>query len=152
MAEDINKSLLVGRLVRDAELMYTNNRTAVCKFSLAVNRSKKQGDQWIEEVNFFDLVMFGRRAESLNQYLVKGTQIAVEGKLRQDRWEQDGIKRSKVIIEVDNIQLLGGKQQGQDNAPGPQGDAPGPQQGPPGPQQSNSEALPWETDDGLPTY
>ena len=143
MAEDINKSLLVGRLVRDAELMYTNNGTAVCKFSLAVNRSKKQGDQWIEEVNFFDLVMFGRRAESLNQYLVKGTQIAVEGKLRQDRWEQDGIKRSKVIIEVDNIQLLGGKQQGQGNAPGPQGNAPGPQQGPPGTSESGGDMPPF---------
>lgn len=109
MADDINKVMLVGRLTRDAELMYTNSGYPLCKFSLAVNRRKKQGDQWVDEANFFDLNLWGRRGESLNTYLTKGTQVAVEGQLRQERWEQDGMKRSKVTIEAVNIQLLGGR-------------------------------------------
>jgi len=109
MAEDINRVVLVGRLTRDAELMYTNSGFALCKFSIAVNRRRKSGDQWIEEGNFFDISIWGRRGEALNSYLVKGTQVAVEGQLRQDRWEQDGVKRSKVVVEATNIQLLGGR-------------------------------------------
>lgn len=109
MADDINKVMLVGRLTRDAELMYTNSGYPLCKFSLAVNRRRKQGEQWVDEANFFDLNLWGRRGEALNTYLTKGTQIAVEGQLKQDRWEQDGMKRSKVTIEASNIQLLGGR-------------------------------------------
>jgi single-strand DNA-binding protein len=113
MAEDINKVMLVGRLTRDAELQYTNSGYALCKFSVAVNRRKKEGNQWIDEANYFDGNLWGKRGESLNSYLTKGTQVAIEGQLKQDRWEKDGVKRSKVSIEVSNIQLLGGKSQGQ---------------------------------------
>ena len=108
MASDINKVFLVGRLTRDAELKYTNTGTAVSKFSLAVNRSKRSGDQWSEEANFFDLTLWGKQAEAVNQYLTKGKQVAIEGELRQNRWEQDGQKRSKVEIHVNHLQLLGG--------------------------------------------
>jgi len=109
MADDINKVMLVGRLTRDAELMYTNSGFALCKFSLAVNRRKKQGEQWVDEANFFDINLWGRRGESLNSYLTKGSQVAIEGQLRQERWEQDGTKRSKITIEAVNIQLLGSR-------------------------------------------
>jgi single-strand DNA-binding protein len=105
---DINHVVLVGRLTRDAELKYTANGQAVCKFSVAVNRRRKNGDQWVDEANFFDIVLWGRQGESLNQYLVKGKMVGVEGELRQDRWEQDGQNRSKVEIVAANIQLLGG--------------------------------------------
>ncbi len=105
---DLNHVVLIGRLTRDAELKYTAGGQAVCKFSLAINRRKKSGDQWVEEPNFFDVVLWGRQGETLNQYLVKGKQIAVEGELRQDRWEQDGQNRSKVEIMANNVQLLGG--------------------------------------------
>lgn len=110
MADDINKTILVGRLTRDAELLYTNSGYALCKFSLAVNRRKKQGDQWVDEANFFDVNLWGRIAESLHSYLTKGAQVAIEGHLRQERWEQDGMKRSKVSIEAAKVQLLGGRQ------------------------------------------
>ena len=110
MPDDINKVMLVGRLTRDAELMYTSSGFALCKFSLAVNKRKKQGEQWIDEANYFDLNLWGRRGESLNSYLTKGTQVAIEGQLKQERWEQDGLKRSKVTIEAVNVQLLGGRQ------------------------------------------
>ncbi len=105
---DVNHVILIGRLTRDAELKYTAGGQAVCKFSLAVNRRRKNGDQWVEEANFFDVVLWGRSGEAINQYLLKGKQVAVEGELRQDRWEQDGQNRSKVEIQANNVQLLGG--------------------------------------------
>ena len=104
---DINHVVLVGRLTRDAELKFTAGGQAVCKFSVAINRRKKQGDQWIDEPNFFDIVLWGRQGETLNQYLVKGKQVGIDGELRQDRWEQDGQNRSRVEIVANNIQLLG---------------------------------------------
>ena len=153
MAADINKVILVGRLTRDAEQSYTQGGYALLKFSIAVNRRRKQGDQWVEEGNFFDVTVFGRQGEAIASYMTKGKQVAVEGQLKQDRWEDknDGSKRSKVVIIADNIQLLGsrdggGSQSGgnynSDNSwdkPGPSGSqaqsapqsAPQPQQGPP---------------------
>ncbi len=108
MANDINSVTLVGRLTRDAELKYTGGGTAVCKMSIAVNRSRKSGDQWQEEAHFFDIVVWGRQGEAIHQYLTKGKQIAVQGELRQNRWEQNGQQRSKVEINAQNVQLLGG--------------------------------------------
>jgi single-strand DNA-binding protein len=105
---DLNHVVLIGRLTRDAELKYTASGQAVCKFSIAVNRRRKNGDQWEDEANFFDIVLWGRQGESLNQYLVKGKMIGIEGELRQDRWQQEGQNRSKVEIVANNIQLLGG--------------------------------------------
>lgn len=107
MAEDINNLTIVGRLTRDAELKYTNSGSAVTKFAIAVNRSRKDGNDRVEEASFFDVSLWGRRGESLNQYLQRGTRIAVTGELRQDRWEQDGQSRSRVFIHANNIQLLG---------------------------------------------
>ncbi|GAB6392470.1 MAG: single-stranded DNA-binding protein [Treponematales bacterium] len=104
---DINHVVLVGRLTRDAELKYTANGQAVCKFSIAVNRRRKNGDNWEDEPSFFDIVLWGRSGEALNQYLLKGKAIGVEGELRQDRWQQDGQNRSKVEVVANNIQLLG---------------------------------------------
>jgi single-strand DNA-binding protein len=105
---DLNHVVLIGRLTRDAELKYTANGQAVCKFSIAVNRRRKNGDQWEDEANFFDIVVWGRQGESLNQYLVKGKMVGVDGELRQDRWQQDGQNRSKVEIVANYLQLLGG--------------------------------------------
>jgi single-strand DNA-binding protein len=110
---DLNRVVLIGRLTRDAETKFIQSGQAVCKFSIAVNRKRKVGDQWEDEASFFDAVLWGRQAETLSQYLVKGKQIAIDGELRQDRWEQDGQKRSKVEIVVGNIQLLGSSQGGQ---------------------------------------
>lgn len=109
---DTNVVILIGRLTRDAELKGTQAGQSVCKFGLAVNRRKKSGDQWVEEASFFDVVYWGKGGEAVAQYLVKGKQVAVEGSLHQDRWEQDGQNRSKVEIMADNVQLLGGGQNG----------------------------------------
>jgi len=110
---DINQVVLIGRLTRDAEVKYTTSGQAVCKFSIAVNRARKNGEQWEDEPNFFDIVLWGKRGEALNQYLTKGKTVGVEGELRQDRWQQDGQNRSKVEIVANNIQLLGGNPGGQ---------------------------------------
>ena len=104
---DINHVVLVGRLTRNAELKYTNSGAAVSKFSVAINQRRKKDDQWVEEAHFFDVVLWGKSAESINQYLVKGKQVGVEGQLRQNRWEQDGQARSKVEIFATNVMLLG---------------------------------------------
>ncbi len=108
MADDINIVSVVGRLTRDAELKYTNSGLAVCKFSLAVNRRKKSGDEWVDEVSYFDMVLWGKLGEAIQQHMTKGKQLAVSGHLTQNRWEQDGKNHSRVEIVVDNIQLLGG--------------------------------------------
>jgi single-strand DNA-binding protein len=104
---DINHVVLVGRLTRDAEFKVLSSGQTVCNFSIAVNRRKKVGDQWEDEANYFDIVLWGKQADSLNRYLVKGKQIGVDGELRQDRWQQDGQNRSKVVISANNVQLLG---------------------------------------------
>ncbi|GMO50574.1 MAG: single-stranded DNA-binding protein [Treponemataceae bacterium] len=113
---DVNRVIVIGRLTRDAELKYTQAGFAISNFSVAVNRRRKNGEQWVDEANYFDVSLFGKQAETLKPYLVKGKQIAVEGELKQDRWEQDGQPRSKVVISASNVQLLGGGQ----GAPGGQ--------------------------------
>ncbi|PIE97718.1 MAG: single-stranded DNA-binding protein [Treponema sp.] len=114
---DVNHVVLIGRLTRDAELRYTSSGMPVCNFSIAVNRRKKVGENWEEEASFFDIVLWGRQGEALNQYLVKGKQVGIDGELRQNRWEQDGVQRSRVEIVASNLQLLGGNpgQQGGGN-------------------------------------
>jgi len=107
--EDMNRVILVGRLTKDIDLTFTQSGCAIGKTSLAVNRRVKKGDEWTEEASFFDCVQFGKRAEGLSPYLLKGQQVAVDGQLKQDRWEKDGQKRSKIVVEVDHIQLLGNK-------------------------------------------
>ena len=113
MATDLNVVALTGRLTRDSELRYTNSGTAVSKFSIAVNRKVKKGDQWVNEASFFDCSYFGKGAEGVNQYLNKGTQVAINGSLVQSRWEQDGQTRSKVEVMVSSLTLLGSPQDGQ---------------------------------------
>ena len=103
---DINSVTLVGRLTRNGECKYTPNGGAVVRFSLAVNRAKRSADgKWEEETSYFDCVYFGKGAEAVNPYLEKGRQVAIQGELRQSRWEQDGATRSRVEIYVNNLSL-----------------------------------------------
>lgn len=105
---DINKVILVGRLTKDiGDLRYTHEQMAIGEISIAVNRSRKVNDQWQDESSFFNCTIFGKAAENLKQYLKKGQQVAIEGSLKQERWEKDGQKFSKVSIQVSNVQLLG---------------------------------------------
>ncbi len=106
----MNNVNLIGRLTRDAELKYTGGGLAIASFSLAVNQRKRQGDKWVDEAHYFDCTLFGKQAESLQQYLTRGKQVGITGRLQQERWERDGQKRSKVSIVVNEIDLLGGQE------------------------------------------
>lgn len=108
MSNDLNKVELIGRLTRDADLKYTTTGTAIAGISLASNRSVKKQDNWETEVSYFDASVYGKSAENLKPYLTKGKTIAIAGRLKQDRWEKDGQKFSRIKIEVEELQLLGG--------------------------------------------
>lgn len=114
---DLNHVVLIGRLTRDLgederSFGFIGNGQARANVSIAVNRSKKNGEQWVDEVNYFDVTIWGKTAENLKPYLTKGKMIAVDGYLKQDRWEKDGQKMSKVSVVANNVQLLGGKTDG----------------------------------------
>ena len=109
-----NKVILVGNLTRDPELKYTQGGSSVCEFGIATNRTWKtqQGEQR-EETTFVDCNAWGKTGETINQYMAKGRQIFVEGRLKYDSWEgQDGKKRSKLSVVVENFQFLGGRNEG----------------------------------------
>lgn len=112
---DLNTVSLVGRLTHNVEesnksFSYLPNGTAKAVIPIAVNKSQKGKDgSYSDYVSYFDVVIFGKIAESLQKYLVKGQQIGVSGSLKQDRWEKDGKKNSRIFIEASNIQLLGRK-------------------------------------------
>lgn len=106
-----NKVILIGNLTRDPQMSYLpTNQTAATELGLAVNRRwRGQDGEQHEEVCFVDCRAYGRSAETLNQYLRKGSPVLIDGHLRLDRWEgKDGTKRSKLYVVVDRFQFLGG--------------------------------------------
>ncbi len=108
-----NKIILVGHLSRDPELRYTSTGTAMATFGLATNHRSKSGETWHEEVCFLDVVVFGRQAEPVGDYLHKGSQALIEGRLRQRTWETpDGQKRHKHEVVADRVHFLGVRTQG----------------------------------------
>ena len=100
-----NKVILVGNLTRDPELRYTPSGTAVTNFGIATNR--RWGEDK-EEVFFGEVNAWGKLAEICEQYLKKGSQCLVEGRLKTEQWEYEGKKMSKTRIVADNIRFLGG--------------------------------------------
>jgi single-strand DNA-binding protein len=116
-----NRVILVGNLTRDPELRYIPSGTAVSDIGLAVNDRIKRGDQWVEEVTFVDITLWGRTAEIANEYLSKGSPVLIEGRLKLDRWEKDGQKHSKLKVVGDRLQMLGSKGDGGAGGGGPRG-------------------------------
>src|SRR5258705_12097165 len=111
-----NKVILLGNLTRDPELRYTPQGSAVCEFALALNYvyTNKQTGQKVEEVSFIDIVAWGKTGEICAEYLKKGRQVMIEGRLKQDRWEaQDGKKMSKVRVTAENVQFVGSRPAGE---------------------------------------
>lgn len=116
---DMNYVFEIGNLTRDEELKYTPGGMAVGSFSIAVNRRVKKGQDWVDEVNYFDVSIFGKQAEGLKKFLTKGKQVGIVGYLKQDRWtDQNGQNRSTVKIVANELQLLGGKDNGNQNSGG----------------------------------
>jgi len=120
---NFNKVMLIGNLTRDPQLSYTPNQTAVVDFGLATNRrwTGQDGSQR-DETCFVDCRMFGKRAEVVNKYCKKGNSLFVEGRLTFDSWEaQDGSKRSKLRVTVENFEFIGGGSGGGGQNQGGQG-------------------------------
>jgi len=110
-----NKIILAGNLTRDIEIKFTQGGSAIGNTAIATTRKFKSatGEQK-EETLFIDLTFFGRTAEIANQYLRKGSKVLVDGRLKLDQWTaQDGSKRSRHSVTVENLQMLGGKDEAQ---------------------------------------
>ena len=117
MARGVNKVILVGRLGGDPEVRYTTSGTAMMQFNVATNEPfKTEEGKWEERAEWHRVVAFDRLAESLSQYLSKGREVYVEGKLRTRQWEdQQGTKRYTTEIIAREIQLLGSSGQARQN-------------------------------------
>ena len=109
---NLNKVYLMGRLTRDPELRYTPKGTAVADIAMAINRYRggADGGERTEETTFVDVTLWGRQAETANQYLAKGREVFIEGRLQLDSWEDksSGQKRSKLKVVGESMQFVGG--------------------------------------------
>jgi single-strand DNA-binding protein len=101
---DLNSFIIEGRLTRDAELKYLPSGTALATFSLANNRSYKKGDDWEKETLYLDVTVFGKQAEYIG-VLKKGRQVRANGRIKQERWETNGEKRSKYVVVADHVEV-----------------------------------------------
>jgi single-strand DNA-binding protein len=103
---NLNSILIEGNLVKDPELSYTPKGTAVCKFTVACNRSWKQEDEYQKEVSYFDVSAWTRLAEICGEYLKKGRGVRVVGRLKQDRWtDPEGKTHSRVHIIAEHVEF-----------------------------------------------
>lgn len=110
----INRVTITGNLTRDPEVKQTGGGMSVMKLGVAVNDRRKnpQTQEWEDVPNFIDCTMFGDRAAKVAQYMAKGSKVAISGRLRQETWEtQDGQKRSRVGVVVDDLEFMSRSQQ-----------------------------------------
>jgi single-strand DNA-binding protein len=118
-----NKVILAGNLTRDPELRYTPKGTAVARITLAVNRtySSSEGGEKKEEVSFVDVDVWGRQAEVISQYMKKGRPLLVEGRLKQDTWEDKNTKQkqSKLKVVLESFSFIDSGNRGGDGGPAP---------------------------------
>jgi single-strand DNA-binding protein len=140
-----NKVILAGNLTRDPELRYTPKGTAVARITLAVNRTYTvEGGEKKEEVSFVDVDVWGRQAEVISQYMKKGRPLLVEGRLKQDTWEDKNTKQkqSKLKVVLEGFSFL-------DSGRGEGGGAPAPRPAaaPAAPAPAEADAPPPEGDD-----
>ena len=105
----LNRVILLGHLCADPSVRYTPNGAAVGGFAIAVNRKYKHGEETKEAVHYFDIVTFGKQAETCGEHLNKGDAVIVEGRLQQRRWDDKdtGQKRSKVDIAAQTVTFIG---------------------------------------------
>lgn len=103
---DLNNVCLIGRLTRDAEARTLECGEFALRLSIAVKCARRTADGWAEEPSFVDCAWYGKGAEAVSQYLQKGRQVAVQGSLRQRRWQKDGVQHSRLEVLVSSLQLL----------------------------------------------
>lgn len=110
MAGSVNEVNLIGHLGRDPEMKYTTGGKAITQFSVATSSSKKAASgEWVEETEWHNIKAFEKSAEIAAQYLVKGSQVAIRGRIQTEKWtdKNTGAEKSKVVILVDRLTLLG---------------------------------------------
>ena len=110
-ASNVNVVVITGNLTRDPELRHTGGGTAVCELRVAVNSRRKEGQEWVDKPNYFDVTVWGAQGENCANYLAKGRPVAVEGRLDWREWEaKDGSgKRQAVSIVANSVQFLGSR-------------------------------------------
>lgn len=107
---NFNKVIIIGNLTRDPELTYLESGTAMAKFGIAINEKYKSGEEWKTRAIFVDVTAWAKQAESLSQYLSKGSPACIEGRLNYSTWEtDDGQKRNKLDVTADRVVFLGSK-------------------------------------------
>jgi single-strand DNA-binding protein len=109
-ASNINSVVVTGNLTRDPELRHLNSGTAVCKLRVAVNTRRKDGNEWVDKPNYFDVTVWGAQGENCATYLSKGRPVAIQGRLEWREWQNDnGDKRQAVEIIAESVQFLGSR-------------------------------------------
>ncbi len=117
-----NKVMISGNITKDIELRYTPQGTAVCDFSIAINRKYKSGEELKEEVSFIGVTAWSKTAELINKYCSKGSNIFIEGRLTQESWEdKEGKKNSKTKVVAENIQFVNTKKKEEPQGKSPEG-------------------------------
>ena len=114
-ATNINRVIITGNLTRDPELRSLPSGMSVCSLRIASNTRRKDGQsgEWVDKANYFDVTIWGRQGENAAQYLAKGRPVALDGRLEWREWQdKEGNNRQSVEIVADNIQFLGGREEG----------------------------------------
>jgi single-strand DNA-binding protein len=126
MPFSINRVVVVGRLTRDPDLRALPSGTSVCDLRIAVNSARKDPDgEWSEKPNYFDVSIFGARAETVASYMRRGSRVGVDGRLDWREWETDEQKRQAVSIIADTVQFLDGRETHADDGDGGDSDLAG---------------------------
>jgi single-strand DNA-binding protein len=153
VARGVNKVILVGNLGKDPELSYLPSGQSVAKFSLATGRSyKDKNGEMKEETEWHNIVAWGKLGEICAQYLTKGRQAYVEGRIQTRTWEgRDGQKRTSVDIVANDVQMLGGRGEGAGSAERPARSTSSERSSaPPAGEESQETGAPEITDDDIP--
>lgn len=122
MAKGLNRAEIIGRLGQDPDIRYTAGGTGVANMSVATNHSIKQNDEWVEKTEWHRVVVWGKMAEACGEYLRKGSQVYISGRLQTRSWDdKEGVKRWATEIVAQDIIFLDSKGQGQksDRPPAP---------------------------------
>ena len=113
----LNKVIAIGNLGRDPEMKYMPNGDAVCNFSIACTESWKKDGEKVEKTEWISCVVYRKLAEICGQYLKKGSQVYIEGKMQTRQWEKDGVKRYTTEVIVSEMKMLGSKAGGSSHEP-----------------------------------
>lgn len=112
--KSLNQVQLIGNLTKDPELKQTKSGNSVVTFTIATSRSVKNGDVWDEETDFHNVIIWGKLAETVQQYVSKGQKLFVTGRLQNRSYDKDGIKRYVTEVVGTDIVFMDSKKQSQD--------------------------------------